>query len=274
MIGEQQAGCARTCAARPRRRRLSWVLISIAASAAISARLFRPSSSAQAASAFRASTMRRSGVEARSDEAGSIRAPPFPRPAWSGTTGRGRGAVLGAACAIDGKGEASAQDDLVSLRLDLMQPRWLLKGEGLSCPETSLIRAPCQGQGEGPGVDAGPGPHARREKSRRAGRGRARCGGMARDTGTARGADLPRAWLLNQDPRPCPVCLPGASRLERGTCAAWNVATHATDLNSRSCFVHRGIGLESGRHGLSRSLATTNPCRPFVTRPAPSAGRH
>src|SRR6185437_12829178 len=44
--------------------------------------------------------------------------------------------------------------------------------------------------------------------------------------------------MLNQDPRPCPACSCNASRRNEETfCTAWNVVTHATDLNSRSCFV-------------------------------------
>ena len=69
------------CAARLRRRAESGVLISISASAAISARLFSPSSSAQAASSRspRLDDEKQRRVEAEGEEAGPIRAPPFPR---------------------------------------------------------------------------------------------------------------------------------------------------------------------------------------------------
>src|SRR5262245_61375838 len=62
--------------------------------------------------------------------------------------------------------------------------------------------------------------------------------------------------MLNQDPRPCPVCFCNASRSNEGTCTAWNIATHATDLNSRSCFVLNGIGLRVKAEGSARASAT------------------
>ncbi len=82
-----------------------------------------------------------------------------------------------------------------------------------------------------------------------AGRGRARCGGACQRHGNLlERADL-RAQMLNQDPRPSPACFCNASRWNEETfCTAWNVVTHATDLNSRSCFVLGRVGARVKGH--------------------------
>jgi hypothetical protein len=81
-----------------------------------------------------------------------------------------------------------------------------------------------------PGVDCRVGPgndEGGRKRAGGVGRGRARCGGIGQRHGNLlERADL-RPEMLNQDPRPCPVCFCNASRLNEGTCTAWNIATHA-----------------------------------------------
>ena len=63
--------------------------------------------------------------------------------------------------------------------------------------------------------------------------------------------------MLNQDPRPCPAYFANASRRnEETTIAAWNVATHATDLNYRSCFVLNGVGTRVNRKSGNAIAAT------------------
>ena len=75
------------------------------------------------------------------------------------------------------------------------------------------------------------------------GRGRARCGGDGQRHGNLLERADRCAQLLNQNPTPCPACFFNASRRNEETfCTAWNVVTHVTYLNSRSCFVLARVG--------------------------------
>ena len=65
--------------------------------------------------------------------------------------------------------------------------------------------------------------------------------------------------MLNQDPRLSPACFCNASRRnEELFCTAWNVVTHATDLNSRSYFVLErvGAGVKVALGGGAEAMAT------------------
>ena len=123
------------------------------------------------------------------------------------------------------------------------------KGEGKRCGMIAI----------GLGLDlVQPPALQKRKRAGGAGRGRdrARCGGIGQRHGNLlERADL-RAQMLNQDPTPCPACLSNASRRNEETfCTAWNVATHATDLNSRSCFVLNRVGarVKTARNNSARS---------------------
>jgi hypothetical protein len=134
------------------------------------------------------------------------------------------------------KGEAKRCGMIsISLRLDLVQP-----------PAVEMVEGHFKERNRAGGAGRG--------------RGRARCGGDGQRHGNLlERADL-RAQMLNQDPTPCPACLFNASRRNEETfCTAWNVATHATDLNSRSCFVldRVGAGVKAGRN--SRLATSISP---------------
>jgi hypothetical protein len=158
-------------------------------------------------------------VETECQQAWCIRASPFAR-GLLGETPQHEFAFsswLGGLFGDDGKGEGERRGVIaIGLRPDLVQP-----------PRLELV----EGQGE---KTAGGGGR---------GRDRARCGG----NGQRHGNLLERANLgtqtLNQGPTPCPTCLFNASRRNEETdSTAWNVVTHATDLNSRSCFVLKRVG--------------------------------
>jgi hypothetical protein len=194
-------------------------------------------------------------VEAVSEEARSIRTPPFAR----GLPGEAPQYEVAVPHPLDRrfgdnrKGEAKRRGAVaIGDRPDLMQPptpqraeRFLpppergRAGEGVrrshqarngtpTLPPAGRGRCECRETGMG------------RKGAGGAGRGRARCGGDGQRHGNLlERADL-RAQMLNQDPTPCPACLFNASRRNEDTCCtAWNVVTHATDLNSRSYFVLR-----------------------------------
>jgi len=162
-------------------------------------------------------------VKAESEEAWSIRAPPFAR-GFLGETPQHKLALchrLGRLPGDHRKGETKRRGVIaIGLSPDLVQP---------------------------PALEDG----GKRKRTGGAGRSRARCGGKSQRHGNLlERADL-GAQMLNQDPTPCPACLFNASRRnEKTDYTAWNVVTHAYSPQLSFLFCSRESREESQVRGI------------------------